>query len=80
MPGGPKEEFRIALDEYEGKLYLSLRVWERSPNGQWWPVRGKGVTVRVKELVEAIPARQQAASILSEDRGQDEPAPRSNRR
>ena len=35
----------LAWAEYEGKPYLSLRVWRDG-----WPVKGKGVSIRLREL------------------------------
>jgi hypothetical protein len=40
---------RVTLSEYEGHPYVSLRLWERDPAGAWWPVRGKGCSVRLSE-------------------------------
>lgn len=44
------EELRVTWDAYEGRPYLSLRFWTRGTDGQWWPDRARGVTVRRHEL------------------------------
>lgn len=47
-----EEELRVNLAEFNGHEYLSLRVWSRGSDGNWWPVRGKGVSVRLSEIGE----------------------------
>jgi transcriptional coactivator p15 (PC4) len=44
------EELRVNLAEYEGHPYLSLRVWAPGQDGQLWPVRGKGLSVKLREV------------------------------
>jgi hypothetical protein len=44
------EELRVTWDSYEGRPYLSLRFWTRGTDGQWWPDKAKGLTVRRHEL------------------------------
>ena len=50
IPRGDSEELRVTWDSYEGRPYLSLRLWTRGTDGQWWPDRAKGCTVRRHEL------------------------------
>jgi hypothetical protein len=61
IPRGDAEELRVSLDEYEEHPFVSIRVWAQGRDGQWWPVRGKGVTVRVRELGQVINALGRAA-------------------
>ena len=56
---GEGVELRVTLAEYEGRPYLSLRVWERGRDGKHWPVKGKGVSVRLSE------ARTVAEALLA---------------
>jgi hypothetical protein len=44
------EQVRVSWAEYEGKPFLSIRLWTRGADGQWWPDKTKGITVRVREL------------------------------
>jgi hypothetical protein len=37
--GDYREEFRVALDEYEGHAYIALRVFERGNDGRFYPVK-----------------------------------------
>lgn len=53
------EELRVSLAEFNGHPFVSLRVWAPSQDGQLWPVRGKGVSVKLREvagLAEALAA------------------------
>lgn len=70
---GDSEELRVTWDSYEGRPYLSLRLWTRGTDGQWWPDKARGVTVRRHELaafaegVEA--ALDRAAALQTEHAG-----------
>jgi len=56
---GPETELRVGLAELNGRHFLSIKVWSKSrTNGQWWPDKGKAVTVRLGE------AETVAAAIL----------------
>lgn len=43
-------ELRVSLHHYEGKPFLRIAPWQRGSDGAWWPVKGKGVSVKVREL------------------------------
>lgn len=49
---GDSEELRVCWDEFKGHPYLSLRVWTRGTDGQWWPDKRRGCSVRPRELQE----------------------------
>lgn len=61
IPRGEAEELRVSLDEYQGHPFVSIRVWALGRDGQWWPVRGKGCTIRVREMGQVIAALGRAA-------------------
>lgn len=50
---GAEEELRVSVAEYQGHKFLSLRVWQRDDRGAFWPVKGKGLSVRLSEA-EAV--------------------------
>jgi hypothetical protein len=73
FPRDPTTELRVTLAEYQGHPYISLRVWERGRDGRWWPVKGKGCSVRIAEaegLADALRkvGRQQPATERRERR------------
>ncbi len=45
-------ELHVAWDEYEGKPYLSIRLWVRGTDGNFYPDKTKGITVRIRELAD----------------------------
>lgn len=51
---GDDEELRVSWAEYEGRPFLSLRVWKRDRSGSWWPDKARGLTVRVRELAAFV--------------------------
>lgn len=71
--GAVEQELRIALDEYEGHPYVAIRLWERNPEGDLWPVKGKGISVRIGELDEVLDAIQAAIGAAGELDRQREP-------
>jgi Transcriptional Coactivator p15 (PC4) len=64
---GQDEKLRIAIDEFRGHRYLALRAWSRDRDGNFWPLKGKGVSVRLSELREVIEALQRAEELTSQD-------------
>ncbi len=56
VPRGEGVELRVAWCLYEGKPYVSVRQWERSGDGSYWPTKGKGITVKVRELGAVVEA------------------------
>ena len=44
------EEIRVTWSAFKGKPFLSVRMWTRSTNGQWWPDGKRGISVRRHEL------------------------------
>ena len=51
-PRGDSEELRLTWAEYNGRPFLSLRVWTRDTSGQWWPTKDKGLAIRRNELAD----------------------------
>jgi hypothetical protein len=83
--GDGRDELRVTLKTYEGRPYVSLRVWSRDDHGQWWPQKAKGVSVRLGEVSGVIGSLQGAVAAAGEidrqaGRGRAaEPAPRADR-
>lgn len=51
LPRGP-DELRVSLHTYNGKPYVRVAVW----GSDGWPIRGKAVSVRVKEIGPVVSA------------------------
>ena len=58
------EELRASWSEYEGHPFLNLRVWSRDHQGQWWPVKGKGLNIKVRELRFLAEMLSKAAKLV----------------
>ena len=46
----PEGELRLSWNVYEDRPYLRLQLWSKSDDGSFWPVKGQGFTIRVKDL------------------------------
>jgi hypothetical protein len=60
------EEIRVNWAEYQGKPYVSLRMWNRSDDGSWWPDAKKGMSVRLRELAGVAEAIAAALDLAEE--------------
>lgn len=61
---GPNRELRIRWREFKGHHFLDLREWSVNPkNSQWWPERGKGITIKARELVEVRAALDNVVAL-----------------
>lgn len=47
-------ELRVSSHVYEGKPYLRISPWQRGEGDSWWPVKGRGCTVKVREIGDVI--------------------------
>lgn len=62
-------ELRVSLHHYEGKPFLRIAPWQRGSDGAWWPVKGKGVSVKVRELGAVAEGLAGAMDALDRERG-----------
>jgi Transcriptional Coactivator p15 (PC4) len=75
---GKGEELRVNWSTYEGKPFLSIRQWNQNDDGQWWPDKARGVTIRIRELSDFAEALSQALDLAQEAAShhrQQRPAP-----
>lgn len=57
------EQFRIEVSSFNGKKYISLRLWWQTPEGEWAPSK-KGISVRVGEVEQVIEALHKCEDYL----------------
>ena len=57
------EELRINWCEYEGHPYLSIRFWRRGDDGQFWPDKHRGFSIRLRELPDVAAALAEALDL-----------------
>lgn len=55
-------EFRVSLHTYEGKPFVRLAPWRDG-----WPVKGKGATVKVRELGAVVAGLCDAMDAIDGD-------------
>lgn len=60
-------EVRWTFDRYEGRPFVSGRIWTRGHDGNFYPSQ-KGVTVRLKELGDVIAGLERALRLASGER------------
>jgi len=53
---GTQDELRVELAEFQGNPYLSLRIWRRNSQAQFWPQQGKGISIRLREAEDVADA------------------------
>jgi hypothetical protein len=58
---GPDKELRIRAKEFNGHPFIDVREWSRQAADQaWWPVKGRGVTIKLREVADVIAALEAA--------------------
>lgn len=57
------EEIRISWAEYEGHPYLAIRFWRKGDDGQFWPDKHRGFSVRLRELPDVAEAIGEALEL-----------------
>jgi hypothetical protein len=71
---GPATQLRVSLDEFEGHQYIRVQAWQKNRSGQWWPVKGGGFTIRLREADDWLAAIKRGVSLA--DRQDAAPADR----
>jgi len=57
---GPNRELRLRWREYKGFHFVDIREWSvNAHNRQWWPERGKGITIKPREVEQVIDALEE---------------------
>ncbi len=64
------EEVRVNWSEYEGRPYVSLRLWKRDDQGQWWPDAKRGMSIRIRELPDLAAAIAEALDLAEANQRQ----------
>ena len=59
----PEGELRFTWNVYEGKPYLRFQLWSKGEDGSFWPVKGQGFTIKVKDLPDLAEGVQKALDM-----------------
>jgi Transcriptional Coactivator p15 (PC4) len=74
IPRGADRELRVRWRQFKGHDFVDGREWSAArDSGQWRPVKGKGITIKPRELEQVIDALEDAreratATRLAEQR------------
>jgi len=60
------EQIRINWSDYEGKPFLSIRMWKRGDDGRFWPDPKRRISIRVRELPDLADGVAAAIDLASE--------------
>ena len=64
LPRVDGTELRVSVHVYEGHPFVRVAPWQRGDGGAWWPVKGKGASVRPRELAHVVVALARALEQL----------------
>ena len=69
VPRTDGTQLRVSVHSFEGKPYVRVAPWASRDNGRsWWPVKGKGASVRVRELAAVAAALLDALDVVANQR------------
>jgi hypothetical protein len=76
----PEGELRLSWNVYEDRPYLRFQLWSKSDDGSFWPVKGQGLTVKVKELPDLAEGVSRALDMALKEGGGTTSKPRTESR
>ena len=62
----PEGELRFTWNVYEDKPYLRFQLWSKGDDGSFWPVKGQGLTIKLRELPNLAEGIQRALDMALE--------------
>ena len=65
----PEGELRFTWNVYEDRPYLRFQLWSKGDDGSFWPVKGQGFTIRVKDLPNLAEGVQKALDLALSEAG-----------
>jgi len=80
IPRRDGDELRLSWAEYNGFQFLNVRVWKTDDNGNSFPYRDKGLTVRLAELEDFAEGLQKALTMARNAAQTPQDTPSSPRR
>jgi hypothetical protein len=61
-------QLRVSAHTYEGRPFVRVAPWSSRDGGStWWPVKGKGASVKVRELAAVAAALLDALDVVGND-------------
>ena len=59
----PEGELRFTWNTYEDRPYLRFQLWSKSDDGSFWPVKGQGLSIKIKDLPDLAEGLQKALDL-----------------
>ncbi len=59
----PEGELRFTWNTFEGHPFLRLQFWSRNEDGSCWPLKGEGLTIKVRDLPDLAEGLQKALDL-----------------
>lgn len=69
LPRPDGTELRVSLHRYEGRPFVRVAPWSRGAAGDAWPVKGKGATLKTRELAAVARALLDALDAANDGNG-----------
>lgn len=69
IPRPDGTELRVSVHRYQGRDFVRVAPWSRGQGEAWWPAKGKGVTVKVRELGRVAAALADAMDATDDGDG-----------
>jgi len=76
----PEGELRFTWNVYGDRPYLRFQLWTKGEDGSSWPVKGQGLTVKVKELPDLAEGVSKALDMALKEGGGTTSKPRTESR
>lgn len=67
LPRPDGTELRVSLHTYEGRPFVRVAPWSRGTAGDSWPVKGKGSTLKTRELAAVACALLDALDVANDE-------------
>ncbi|KGA94452.1 hypothetical protein LptCag_1215 [Leptospirillum ferriphilum] len=74
----PEGELRLTWNTYEGRPYIRFQLWSKGEDGSFWPVKGQGFTIKIKELPDLAEGVSRALDMALKETASNPPTPRSS--
>lgn len=70
----PEGELRFSWNTFDGRPYLRFQLWSKGEDGGFWPVKGQGFSIKVRELPDLADGIQQALDMALKEPQSTPPA------
>lgn len=58
------ERLRVSLETFNGYDFVRLQAWQVNSQGEWWPCKGRCITIKLGEIGGMVDALRMAESLV----------------